>query len=482
MKFSNEIIKEYEDFINTGKSGLDLISEAEQDSTITIDKVINRLQVLCDSSLIGSTKSEKGWLSSNKGLADLSKNDPYLVRLTVDMYDENGYSSFALKEIDAQFGLIRIPFISSYSSTKRLIVSGKVNEKCIGLMNTIARAYKINIDEDGYSQRPYVVSKGVIGNATVTFNTTLKGNFQNASLADAEKLVVVLDVVTKRLVKKQHAELNLPKHDLDGVLHASNLVVMLNFLSTFNLGDDKLAIYSALALQLSNTLATLSDEDLKTIAVMSKSCNQKLCEKFSIKVGKYDYKELTKKFQEEKEELDRQEKIRQEKLKAEEQARTILKSNKVVKLTTLSKTLDKIITKLIVKELDKSSKAFQRVTSSKTKQKYYDKYFYYEMLLGVFTYEKEKSTHVPNAMHKHNNELAYKVSVGAVNIVNLKETILQGIEKGDIDLRGIAGPLATLNKYCKELFGLDVKKLVLSKLNEDREAKLDDDNEHVQGI
>ena len=536
MKFSAEVMGEISDFIMSGKSGLDLIAASETDDTITIESVINRLQVLCDVKYIGQMKTPKGWEASNKGLASLSKNDPYEVRKSVALYNENGYSAYALIELENQLGNIRIPLISSYSSSLRLFPSGKTNEKCAGLMKKLASSFKINLIEDGYNGKAYEVSKPLIGNATVCFNTNIKGDFENITLSDAEKLVVVLDVITKQFTKKSFKELKVKTHHEQAILHASNLVTMLNFCSIFNLGDDKSAIYHGLSLQLANSLNLLDNDDLKVVSAISNKATQNLCDKFSIKVGKYDYvshfntmkkileeqdaeikrkkaeEEAKKKAEEEarkKAEEEAKKKAEEEaKKKAEEEARKkaeeearkkaeeearkkaeeearkkaeeearkkaeeeeirkkgAVKSQKVVKLTTVTKALDKMIVGVIMKEMDKSSTAYNRVTTPKTKQKYYDRYDYFERLLGMFYSEKEKEEHSIKNIHYNNDDYSYKISVDACRLVNLRNGILSGVSSDMEELKGIAGPVAVLNKFATVVVGENMKKVILEKLN-----------------
>lgn len=435
MEFSNEIIADFEDYKKTRKSGIILIFDSIG-KTVEIDQVINRFQTLSFPQLAGSTKSVKGW-------ASLNELEPNIVRRGIYKYGDDGYSSYALKEKENKLNEIRLPLVSSYTASTRLFSATKANEKCIGIMNAFARAYKFKID---YSKDIKGFCK--VSNKTIYFSEVVRNDYSTYSLTDQEKMVKVIDLVCRVLADDEIKSLKIKSTNNDVVKHCASILSSLNFLASVNVGEDKAKLYSALSLQLCNGLALLGDVDLKNVALISNNIVNKLCEKFNITRKDYDYTSIVNGYEKYLERLKEEEIKRQPIVK---------KVDRTIKPITIKKGLDKIIVESLKKQLANLEKTYNTRKRGVDFNRIQQLYAYYEQIIAdyVLSQDKQKST-----IHKQgtDNFIAYS---SAEKLIALRDGMLNDIMVNFVSkAKNVSGTVTLLNKYCNEKFKLTARNYI----------------------
>lgn len=465
MELSKEVIKDFEDFKATGKTPIAMIYDSLQHS-VAVNDVISRFQTLANPELIGNIKSVKGWNNMNA-------LEPNVIRTDVLKYNSEGYSSYALKEYTDRVNAVRLPLTSSYSTNKLLFAEGKTNEKCIGIMRLLASAYKISI-EVGETRKAtavntkgdifYQVKHGVgIGkenvNARIIFNKVITSEYKTIALSDAEKMIKVLDLVCRVLITNELKKQDVKTDDVTEkiIKHCSSLLVMINFFAGINLGEDKVAVYSALSLQLCNGLALLGDLELAHVAKISQEVNEKLCTKFNLKPRDYIYANRIAQLEEY---------VQQEQLKAPqaEQKAIVKVADKQLKPASLKKMLNKIMEGTIMKQALALQKSCWKEASKKTHDKYLKYYAFYEQMLADFVIGKDQEVVYASPYIESNCEEKVIAHNSAIDLMDLRDKILHDIAHGKVDIKNIAGSVSALNKYANETFGTTMKQYIKNQI------------------
>ena len=261
QNLTSETQKDLENYIETGEDAICLLGNKDIKNRDVI-KVVTRFQTTAEPSLVGKM---------------LTKNSNIEIMQGIPMYNQAGYSSFAVRDKSL---VLRFPLYASKFSTKPLFAS-KEERICPNfkeVINVLEHSFNCKVVDDANISRILKIEKSMFGKKTIY----LKGNIEGHKVAETDKLCQLFHLIAKNLVVDSFKGTTNP----DRVQFATSILTTLFIAQSFDLEDNyNQKVQSALKLQLSNTLSAISNVGSSTLDLISENAEVAI-QKFLKKTNK----------------------------------------------------------------------------------------------------------------------------------------------------------------------------------------------------